>query len=297
MFELFLQPWYMVAGGALVSSPIIIHLINRMRFKRVRWAAMEFLLKSQKRNRRRLIIEQLILLLLRCLLVLLAGFLVARFVGFRARLLQPQSTAPRRRPRRHPEHGRPLEGRERQGSTAFDVGQGAWSSEIARSAARRPARPRSSWSSGSPTSTTPIFDERLNDAVAATSWSDELDELEADGCCTSTRSKASRRRKEHLRPRRPGPARPAPRQRLPQPRLGTAPRRDGLKTAIGTDSLAATASRSAWSTRLPAPQRAAQAAAAPRQPRHHRPAARDARRRRGHAGGVHRHHRELQHRE
>jgi len=71
----------MAAGGALVSAPILIHLINRMRFKRIRWAAMEFLLKSQKRNRRRLIIEQMILLLLRILLVLLAAFLVARFVG------------------------------------------------------------------------------------------------------------------------------------------------------------------------------------------------------------------------
>jgi hypothetical protein len=79
--ELFLHPVYMAAGGVLVSAPILIHLINRMRFKRVRWAAMEFLLKSQKRNRRRLIIEQLILLLLRILLVLLAAFLVARFVG------------------------------------------------------------------------------------------------------------------------------------------------------------------------------------------------------------------------
>jgi hypothetical protein len=79
--ELFLHPWYMVAGGALVSAPILIHLINRMRFKRIRWAAMEFLLKSQKRNRRRLIIEQMILLALRCLLVLLTGFLVSRFIG------------------------------------------------------------------------------------------------------------------------------------------------------------------------------------------------------------------------
>src|SRR5262245_43753276 len=79
--EFFLNPFYMVAGGALVSSPILIHLINRMRFRRIRWAAMEFLLKSQKRNRRRLIIEQLILLLLRCLLVLLAAILVARYVG------------------------------------------------------------------------------------------------------------------------------------------------------------------------------------------------------------------------
>src|SRR5215831_16908250 len=81
MFDLFLNPAYLAAGSALVSLPILIHLINRMRFKRIRWAAMEFLLKSQKRNRRRLIIEQMILLALRCLLVLLAGFLVARFVG------------------------------------------------------------------------------------------------------------------------------------------------------------------------------------------------------------------------
>src|SRR5436853_6060870 len=78
--DFFIHPWYMAAGGALISSPILIHLINRMRFKRIRWAAMEFLLKSQKRNRRKLIIEQMILLLLRILLVLLAAFLVARFV-------------------------------------------------------------------------------------------------------------------------------------------------------------------------------------------------------------------------
>jgi hypothetical protein len=78
--EFFLHPWFMAAGGALISSPILIHLINRMRFRRIRWAAMEFLLKSQKRNRRRLIIEQLILLFLRILLVLLAAFLVARFI-------------------------------------------------------------------------------------------------------------------------------------------------------------------------------------------------------------------------
>src|ERR1700758_1652622 len=81
MLQSFLNPAYLFAGLALISLPIIIHLINRMRFKRIRWAAMEFLLKSQKRNRRRLIIEQIILLMLRCLLVLLAGLLVARYVG------------------------------------------------------------------------------------------------------------------------------------------------------------------------------------------------------------------------
>src|SRR5438874_7711227 len=93
MTEIFLNPWFMVAAGALVLAPIIIHLINRMRFRRIRWAAMEFLLKSQKRNRRRLIIEQLILLALRCLLVLLAGFLIARFLGFSSfAFFQPQNT-------------------------------------------------------------------------------------------------------------------------------------------------------------------------------------------------------------
>jgi hypothetical protein len=82
MAEFFLNPDFLALAAALVSVPIIIHLINRLRFKRIRWAAMEFLLKAQKRMRRRLIIEQLILLALRCLLVALAGLLVLRFVGF-----------------------------------------------------------------------------------------------------------------------------------------------------------------------------------------------------------------------
>ena len=70
----------MAAGGALVqfADPHPPHQPDAL--QRIRWAAMEFLLKSQKRNRRKLIIEQMILLLLRILLVLLAAFLVARFV-------------------------------------------------------------------------------------------------------------------------------------------------------------------------------------------------------------------------
>jgi len=76
----FLSPFTMIIGGALVASPIIIHLINRMRFKRVRWAAMEFLLKAQKRSRKRMIIEQLLLLLMRILLVLALALLLSRLV-------------------------------------------------------------------------------------------------------------------------------------------------------------------------------------------------------------------------
>lgn len=82
MLDLFLNPWSFAAGVALVSVPVIIHLINRMRFKRVRWAAMEFLIKAQKKMKRKLIFQQLLLLFLRCLMILLLGFLVGRFVGF-----------------------------------------------------------------------------------------------------------------------------------------------------------------------------------------------------------------------
>src|ERR1700726_2320529 len=93
MFEtLFANPAALTLGGAMISSPILIHLINRMRFKRLRWAAMEFLLKSQKRNRRRLIIEQLLLLLMRCLLVLMAALLASRYLGFSFAFLEPQNT-------------------------------------------------------------------------------------------------------------------------------------------------------------------------------------------------------------
>jgi hypothetical protein len=92
MLELFVNPAFLAAGAALISLPIIIHLINRMRFKRIRWAAMEFLLKSQKRNRRRLIIEQLILLALRCLLILLAVILVSRYLGFSWAGIEQQNT-------------------------------------------------------------------------------------------------------------------------------------------------------------------------------------------------------------
>jgi Aerotolerance regulator N-terminal/von Willebrand factor type A domain len=59
-----------VAGGA-VSIPIIIHLLNRRRFKIVTWAAMRFLLAAQKKSSRRMRIEQLLLLIVRCLIVLL----------------------------------------------------------------------------------------------------------------------------------------------------------------------------------------------------------------------------------
>jgi hypothetical protein len=61
----------LAVAGAAASVPIIIHLLNRRRFRIVIWAAMRFLLNAQKQNTRRMRLEQLILLALRVLLVLL----------------------------------------------------------------------------------------------------------------------------------------------------------------------------------------------------------------------------------
>lgn len=77
MFEAALNPlaWW---GLTLLSVPILIHLLNRLRYKRLRWAAMEFLLQAQKKYKRRIILEQVLLLLVRCFLVASVVALVAR---------------------------------------------------------------------------------------------------------------------------------------------------------------------------------------------------------------------------
>jgi hypothetical protein len=77
----FVTPAFAVAGLALASIPIIIHLLNRRRFKTVQWAAMEFLLRAMKKNRRRLKFEQWLLLATRCALLALLGLALARPMG------------------------------------------------------------------------------------------------------------------------------------------------------------------------------------------------------------------------
>jgi hypothetical protein len=76
--SLFLHPEFVLPGAALLALPVIIHFINRLRFRRVKWAAMEFLLASQQRNRRRILLEQLLLLLLRLIVVAALVVLAAR---------------------------------------------------------------------------------------------------------------------------------------------------------------------------------------------------------------------------
>lgn len=74
----FVTPALFYAGAAMVAAPILIHLFARRRFQKIRWAAMDFLLDAERRNRRRVRMEEWILLALRCLAVLFIGFLVAR---------------------------------------------------------------------------------------------------------------------------------------------------------------------------------------------------------------------------
>ncbi len=65
-------------GLPLLGVPILIHLINMMRHRRVKWAAMEFLLASQKRHRTWIILKQLLLLLLRIAAVAAAILMLAQ---------------------------------------------------------------------------------------------------------------------------------------------------------------------------------------------------------------------------
>lgn len=68
----------LVWGTLLGVIPVIIHLLNRRRFRRVEWAPMRYLKLTIQRNRRRIQIEQLLLLLVRIALPVLLFLLLAR---------------------------------------------------------------------------------------------------------------------------------------------------------------------------------------------------------------------------
>lgn len=78
----FLFPALLTIGLPLVAVPVLIHLINLRRQQRIRWAAMQFLLESQRRNKRWILLKQLLLLLTRmaviAVLVLMLAHLILR---------------------------------------------------------------------------------------------------------------------------------------------------------------------------------------------------------------------------
>src|SRR5918993_412065 len=73
----FLSP-ILLWGLALASVPIIIHLLNRRRFRLIDWAPMKYLKLTIKTNRRRMRIEQFLLLAVRTLAVVALILAVAR---------------------------------------------------------------------------------------------------------------------------------------------------------------------------------------------------------------------------
>ena len=69
--------WIAVGGLIAAAGPVLIHLLNRRRFKVIHWAAMDFLLQAVQRNRKILELRDIILLILRTACVLLIGLALA----------------------------------------------------------------------------------------------------------------------------------------------------------------------------------------------------------------------------
>jgi len=84
----FLNPGFLYLAP-LLALPVLIHLLNRIRYRRVRWAAIEFLLTSEQRAVRRAKLQQLLLMALRTLLLaaVLGALLQPIFRGQLAALL------------------------------------------------------------------------------------------------------------------------------------------------------------------------------------------------------------------
>lgn len=76
MTEFFTSPW-MLWGAALGAAPVIIHLLNKRKYRETEWAAMRFLIQAVRKQSRRIRLEQLILLALRVLLLCLLAVALA----------------------------------------------------------------------------------------------------------------------------------------------------------------------------------------------------------------------------
>ncbi len=76
--SMFLAPWFAIAGLIAAAAPVVIHLLNRRRFRIIQWAAMDFLREAVLRSRRILQWRDLLLMALRTLCLLLFGLAMAR---------------------------------------------------------------------------------------------------------------------------------------------------------------------------------------------------------------------------
>ncbi|MEC9055357.1 MAG: BatA domain-containing protein, partial [Verrucomicrobiota bacterium] len=68
----------MLWGLFAVSIPVIIHLLNRRRFRTVEWGAMQFLLKATKESRGKKRLKHFLILLMRSLAIAALVLAIAR---------------------------------------------------------------------------------------------------------------------------------------------------------------------------------------------------------------------------
>src|SRR5229473_2036916 len=69
---------FALAGLIAAAAPLVIHLLNRRRYRVVDWAAMDLLREALARNRRILHLRDLLLLILRTACVLLFALALAQ---------------------------------------------------------------------------------------------------------------------------------------------------------------------------------------------------------------------------
>ena len=70
-----------LAFGAIAALvPLLIHLLNRSRFKVVAWGAIHLLESVLRKNRKQVQLEQIILLIIRCIIPILLALALARMV-------------------------------------------------------------------------------------------------------------------------------------------------------------------------------------------------------------------------
>jgi hypothetical protein len=82
-----IAPALLYAGLGAAAIPIVIHLLSKRRYRRVYWAATDFLIEAHRQNRRRVRMQELVLLALRCLAMFFVGLMLSRW------FLRPQALA------------------------------------------------------------------------------------------------------------------------------------------------------------------------------------------------------------
>ena len=68
----------LLGGMAAFSLPLIIHILNKRRYKNVQWGAMHLLAPVLRKNKQRIRIEQWLLLLLRIAIPVILALCLAR---------------------------------------------------------------------------------------------------------------------------------------------------------------------------------------------------------------------------